>query len=177
MVVLGDDADELADTELLEGQLTPIGDIDHTSVDTNDTTLLRFDLSTVAASATVLSAQLTVKTFDQASTDGGTVLVHRMRESWSEASATFVMRNGNQAWMTDGAAPPSRDTAVIATLIPAAINTEYTVDLPVALVQDWVENASINFGIAIVRGTSTLHVHFRSRENSPNSRLTLMIQP
>jgi hypothetical protein len=174
---IGDTADEVFDTELLEGQNTPIGDLDHNSVDTDDHALIRFNLTQIA-SGTVLSAELVIRTFDEASEDGGTVLVHRMREAWSEDTATFVNRIDTTPWTGGpGAAPPSRDAVSIASFAPNAINTDYRVALPNDMVQAWIDEPSINFGIIIVRGTSTQHVHFRTRENAPSARLIVEVQP
>jgi hypothetical protein len=175
-IVLGDDADELRDVELLLDEPN-LGDGDHLSVDDDDFSVVRFDLSSIPSSATVLGAKLTVRTFDTAATDGGTILVHRLRESWDEASATWDMRNATQAWSTPGALPPSSDAAPVATMQPGAINTDYTVDLPVELVQAWVSTPDLNFGILFVVGTTEIHVHLRSRENSPNTRLTVTYRP
>jgi hypothetical protein len=176
--VIGDTTDELVDTELIIGEVDPIGAQDHNSVDDDDHALFRFDLSQIPASGTVLNAQLIVRTFDQASEDGGTVLVHRMREAWAEDKATFTNRLDGTTWTGGpGAAPPSRDSASIASFAPNAINTDFQITLPIAMVQEWVATPAVNFGIIIVRGTSEQHVHLRTRENAPNARMIVVVQP
>jgi hypothetical protein len=174
-IVIGDDTSELRDAEIMIDELN-FGDGDHVSVDDQDFAVMRFELSSISTAATIVSAQLTVRTFDTAGTDGGTIFVHRLRESWEESTVTWDMRNATQAWSTAGALPPSSDGASVATLSPAAINTDYTVDLPIAMVQEWVSSPSENFGVLFVVGTTDVHVHLRSRENSPATRLTLQYQ-
>lgn len=108
--------------------------------------LMRFDLSGLPTTTTVMAVELHVFT----TTDpGDTVTVFPMLESWFESSATWNRRGANMAWQTVGAAPPSRGTTAIATFTPNAAITEFTSDVDVATVQGWVTTPEKNFGIAL----------------------------
>jgi hypothetical protein len=180
MIVIGDDAAEVRDTEVNQAEPdTVLGEFDHVSVDTPETTLLWFDLTGISPTVTVLSATLTVTT-DGGSADrnGGTVTIHRMREAWLENEATWNLRAAGQTWALSGARPPSRDAAPMTTFQPNSVNASFNADLATAMVQEWVAQPATNFGIAIARGTSTQHVHFWAKESGGNwPRLTLIVQP
>jgi len=177
VVVAGADPSQLRDTELWsEEPLTGHGGDNHFSVDTAELGLVRFDLSMVPPGATVLKATLGLRTLDEASEDGGTVLVFRLREGWDEAEATWNERMAGKPWATDGALPPSRDPMPLADLSPQQVFTPYQTELPPELVQEWLAQPQTNFGIAIARGTSSQHVHLRSRESSSWSTLTLELR-
>jgi hypothetical protein len=151
---------------------------DHTSVDAVETTLLWFDVTSVDANAAVVGATLRVTTADFAAADGGTVLVHRLREAWVEGEATWLARSTGLAWSETGALPPARDAAAIASLQPAALTTAYDIALPVELVQAWIDDPANNHGVALVRGTATGHVHLATREIAVgSSRLVIEIAP
>ena len=100
-----------------------------------------------------------------------------MRQDWDEGQATWNERLANQPWANDGALPPSRDTTPVADLRPQQVFTAYETALPPQLVQDWLAQPQTNFGIAIVRSTSSQHVHLRSRESGAWSTLTLELRP
>jgi hypothetical protein len=179
VIVVGEDPESVRDTEVHEGAPDDThGEIDHTSVDSIETTLLWFDLSDVPSTAKVVRATLTVTTdaFD-ADRAGGTVTVHRMREVWLENEATWNQRVDGQPWLAAGAKPPSSDSQTLATIQPSELNAAFNVELPEPLVQEWIADPTINFGLAIVRGTSNQHVHFRSRESGAMwPVLTLLVE-
>jgi hypothetical protein len=100
-----------------------------------------------------------------------------MREDWDEGAATWMQRKAGEPWSTEGAAPPSRDTTMLAEVRPQQMFTPYETALPTQLVQEWIAQPQINFGIALVRGSSIQHVHFRSRESNAWSTLTLELRP
>jgi hypothetical protein len=143
---------------------TNFGDGGHMSVDADASGLARFNLSSIASDKQVLAAQLKIRVTDAADELGGTVTIHRMREQWVELEATFLSRVTGQAWMANGAAPPSCDATPVASFMPAAVDTTYTIDLPADLVEDWIAAPTENFGIILRRGTSTEHVHLGTRD-------------
>jgi hypothetical protein len=113
------------------------------------TGLMRFDLSGLATTTTVMAVELHVFT---TSDTGDTVTVFPMLESWFESSATWNRRGANMAWATTGARPPSRGTTAIATFTPNTANTEITTELDVATVQGWITDPAKNLGIALTVG-------------------------
>jgi hypothetical protein len=176
-VVVGASKSQLRDTEItLADPDVTYGDQDHLSVDDNELSLLRFDLSGVPAGS-LTKATLKVLTTDDASEDGGTVLVYRMLEGWDEADATWFLRAINQQWTSAGANPPSREDTPIAQLRPNQTFKSFEIALPVPLVAAWRADPASNFGLALVRGTSSQHVHLASRERGQWSTLTLELRP
>jgi hypothetical protein len=178
VIVVGADRSQVRDTELWVAYPNAnYGDQDHFSVDDNESGVLAFDLSAVPAGLVPVKATLRVVTTDAASSDGGTVLLYRVLESWDEATATWMLRSANQSWSSSGATPPSRDAAPIAEFRPREELTPYEIAIPVDVVKGWLAAPASNFGLAFVRGTSTRHVHIATRETGLWSTLTLELRP
>jgi hypothetical protein len=176
--VAGEDRSQVRDTEIASySREENFNDQDHVSVDTPETTLIWFDLAGAPPGLTLVRATLQITTTDDASEDGGTVLVHRLLEKWDEATVTWNQRMAGMAWMMPGALPPSREQASIAELRPNKERTRFDVELPVELVRGWLADPATNLGLAIVRGTSSQHVHFGVREATRWSRLLLELRP
>ncbi|HEY5925339.1 MAG TPA: DNRLRE domain-containing protein [Kofleriaceae bacterium] len=172
VVVLGDDAAEVRDVEIwIDFPTTNYAGENHFSIDLNESSLLWFDLTSIATNRTVVSATLTIKVADAADEAGGTATLHRMREAWVEAEATWTIRATNQAWSVAGARSPASDVAPLVTFSPAAEETTYNLVLPPALVQAWIADPAVNFGLLFQRGTSLQHVHIHSRETQSGPRL------
>lgn len=175
--VAGEDRSEVRDTEIWrEYPNQTHGDQDHISVDDEELSLVSFDLTGVPAGLTLVKATLKVVTADDADEAGGTVLVHQMLEAWSERDATWGRRMEGSPWSGIGAGPPSRKPAPIAELRPNQTYRPFTVDLPVEVVSGWIADPAANHGLALVRGTSTQHIHFRSRETDAWATLTLELR-
>jgi hypothetical protein len=123
--------------------------------------LLRFDLSGLANS-TVSKVDLHIFTnFDI----GAEVQIFDLNESWSESQATWNQRANGAAWMTAGAGAPSRDTTPIGTFTPATADSEFTVAIDAATIQDWIDDPNTNFGMAIA-SVNADGPKFHSREAS-----------
>lgn len=168
-----DDPAKIDNTFLFKANPTTVYGADtQSSVDaTGETTLLRFDLAAVPPSATVVSAALTVKTNDSAVSDAKEMALHVMRQSWSEAEATHLVREAGNSWAADGAMPPSRDATAFATFLPDKVETEYTIEIPPIVIDDWLTVE--NFGLAIGPGASTSHLHLHTDDSLFVPRLVL----
>lgn len=178
MVVIGANASQMLDTEIWgDNPGTNYGAQNHMSIDETESSLVWFEATVIPAQATVMSATLRVRTSDEAASDGGTVTVHRLREAWAETEATWLARASGQPWSLSGARPPARDLAAVASFSPDAVDTTFTVALPASLVQDWVARPAMNFGVILIRGTTSQHVHFRTKESGAWSTLTVVYQP
>lgn len=178
VIVIGADKSQVRDTELWKDWPTDnYGSQDHFSVDDSESGVVAFDLTAVPPGRVPIKAVLRVVTADDASTEGGTVLLYRVRERWDEASATWLLREGNRPWTAPGAGPPSRDTAPVAEFRPRLPFTPYEIEIPVDVVQGWLTDPASNFGLAFVRGTSTRHVHISTRETDQWSTLALELGP
>lgn len=121
--------------------------------------LMRFDLTTIPAHATVISARLSLSVSVFPIPLSARLTVQRLREYWMEGtgdhSAGSCNRDERQPgipWATVGAdAPGSRDAAILASANgPVAEGDTVVVALPVDLVQPWIADPSSNHGIAIV---------------------------
>ena len=130
--------------------------------------LLKFDLSSIPASAKIISATLVLNQSSPAAL-GGDFSIHRVTNPWVEGVMTGG--NGSPNWT-------NRDIGVTwATLggdyDPAAVTT---INIPVgllphqwevaALVQSWVSGDSLNFGMAIVPVSFGSDAFFHSSDAS-----------
>lgn len=182
VVVIGDVDTEIDDTFVWgitgEADQTHDGDVE-LSVDVLEVGMVRFDLAEASPDMRVMQATLRLQVFDDASEEGGTVGIHRMREQWVGSEATWNRARVGVPWRRAGAgAPESRDADPVAEVRPNTLGTAFDVELPVDLVQTWLENPGENFGLALVRGTAMQHVHFTSATNNlPSSMLTLHLVP
>jgi hypothetical protein len=143
----------------------------------NDSTalaLIHFDMAAICPGSTVLSAELQLDTTDD-NLGSGTVGVFVMLEAWDEGNGTASGSSGaaswndrlpGTAWSNDGAgAPASRESTPIATFQPLDKNVEYSIPLPVAVVQKWLTAPETNFGFALVITSGNSDVQFHSRES------------
>lgn len=118
--------------------------------------LLRFDLGSLPATATITSANLVLRV---ASTlGGGTVTVHRVTAPWGETTAT---------WNSVGS---SFDPTVMGSLLNGSVPVGGVTSIDVApLVQAWVSGASSNDGMLLDQ-TSGRAVFGASEAGSLNNR-------
>jgi hypothetical protein len=144
--------------------------------------MMRFDLSSIPAGATILSANLTVWTTTAGGLTMGSTDVYRLLEDWNEAKADWTNRDPGHNWTTAGAqSPGSRDASPIANFTPAANDTQYVVALPASVVQGWLASPGSNDGIVFVnRDTPNLSVILVSKEGADatkHPRLDVTYQP
>jgi hypothetical protein len=178
VITIGTDKSQLRDTEVASyAPGSNFGGDDHFSIDTPEVGLLWFDLSDVPGGRTVVSATLRLVTSDDADEAGGTVRLYRLLEAWNEAEVTWMARTAAAPWAAPGAGPPSREATPVAELKPNKTFASFDVALPPSLVQAWLAEPAKNHGLALVRGTSTQHVHFGSRESPAWSKLVLELRP
>ncbi len=122
------------------------------------TSFLRFNLSSLPSGitgATVTRASLRIFVTNVSS--AGSFDVYRVNGAWTERTITFNKR-------------PALGT-VIATAVPVSVsnkNQYLEVDVTAA-VQDWVNGALANNGIALVTNSSLLNVSFDSKESTTTS--------
>jgi len=143
--------------------------------------LLEFDLSTIPAGATLVSATLELYLVN----DGNNAVqidIHRITQSWVEGTktgngaadgATWNDYDGNNPWASSGG---DYDPAVIAsTLIPTGNNTWHQWDIT-TLVSIWLDNTSPNDGLLLEQAGPRDRVQFASSENGDdtlNPKLTI----
>lgn len=140
--------------------------------------LIRFDVTSVPAGAVILAASLRVVTTNDDPLPSGTVRVHRLLESWDEASVTWNERSPGVAWTTAGAgAPGSHDPVVLAEFEPDEETEPYVVSLPVGVISGWVVDPASNAGLLLVAWmTGDQSAYFYSSEaGMPPRRPSLSI--
>jgi hypothetical protein len=155
------------DTTWATGSTTPSGADPHVSVELNEYgSIVRFEISSIPSGATIVSARVELAT--DADLDNllsaGEARVHRLLETWDEDTATYVERSTGVAWSGAGAAPPSSDPAVLGSFT-AAVEGRYSVDLPAAMVQDWLDDPATNAGLFLDTTPAAIgHLHIGAKE-------------
>jgi hypothetical protein len=125
--------------------------------------LLRWDLSSIPASATIGQSTLTLKISD---TDGSasTFGAFQMVRSWSESGATWNKADATTLWEVPGAWGASDSaTAVVATPPPTTAGSSVSMTVSRAMLQQWVSDPSTNQGI-VFGGGSGDGVSFSTKE-------------
>jgi len=97
--------------------------------------VFRFDVSSIPASATIASANLSMSLY-ASSTGAGTLNAHRLTGAWSESTVTWSTFNG------------VFDPTIVATSPNSAPSFDLT-----GLVAQWVSSATPNYGVLIEQST------------------------
>jgi hypothetical protein len=123
--------------------------------------LLRFELASVTATSTVISAQLTVNVFDVLTE--GVVTARALELPWDETSATWNQAAAGTIWATPGAG----GVAIGATALDASgefnATGDVVVELAPAVVQTWISEPTRNRGLRI-EATGNQNLRVRSSE-------------
>ncbi|WP_147451063.1 DNRLRE domain-containing protein [Corallococcus llansteffanensis] len=129
--------------------------------------LLRFDLSTLPAGATVRSVKLTVNVTNRTSGEG--FFLYAAGRDWNEAQATWARATSTSTWSAAGArGSADRGSSVLGTLLPA-VTGPYTVTLGaagIAAVQAWVDNPASNRGFVLDANTNMDGLDLASSETT-----------
>jgi hypothetical protein len=117
--------------------------------------LLRFDVSALPASTTVIAADLIFSTFGIA--DSPATDIYEVLESWTELDATWQDRTTGVSWQGAGATPPSRSAMSLATFAVQNTTTRITAALTDAapVIQRWVADPASNHGFALVSASGS----------------------
>ena len=139
--------------------------------------LLRFDTTSLPASAAVFSATLTLVAI--ASTPSASMgNVHVMREDWDEGTGTgaigqasWIARKPATPWLAEGAGTPSSDAAASG-VFAVAEPGRYDIAIDRTVVGNWLVDPATNFGVVIGCACSA---QFASREAGDADRPTLTV--
>jgi hypothetical protein len=131
-------------------------------------TLLRFDLSSIAAGSSVAGARLHVTRLDYGDETPGPIEVRLLGEGFVEGTnmgapgtgVSWATRDGSAAWVTPG----GTTAGTLATLTPTSDDIMVTLDAQ--LVQSWVDNPTTNLGVLFTVGLNTAHFHLHSRNST-----------
>lgn len=146
--------------------------------------LLRFDLSSLSPQTPVVGTTLVLTSW-QTNPSNDVHTVHRVLEGWVEGqesgvngAANWTMRSDSQAWSSAGCGEPdSRAAEVLAQFVPSEESQPQAIflQLPVAAIQQWIDEPASNHGLAIVLAGNDGGT-IRSRENADDYRPRLDIQ-
>ena len=122
--------------------------------------LLRFELSSIPANATVDSATLEIYYQEKLQTPSLEVGVHQVLKDWVDSQATWTYRKANTAWsgggMVAGSDYATTAAASVALAAPGSIAFSIT-----GLAQNWVTNPAQNYGLVLRQKTAGGYVSAR----------------
>ena len=138
------------------------------------TSLLRFDLSAVAANSRVVSAVLTLRLVGGNALSNGVLDIHRVTQAWFEGDeddatpttpgATYDDYDGTTPWVAGGGdfEPVPVDSITIATLIPGSYSWDIT-----GLADAWTTGSVANDGVLLrASGGTADKVEFASSDHA-----------
>ncbi len=112
--------------------------------------LIKFDIGSIPVGSKVTSVSFTVNVTNR--TSGSGYALYALSRAWTESQTTWQAAAGGSAWSLAGARGSSdRSSTAIGTLVPTATG-KATVTLNaagIAVVQNWVNTPSKNFGFII----------------------------
>lgn len=118
--------------------------------DSDEVGLLRFDLSALPPTTTVISASLRLVTQNDSSAQ--MIQIERVLEDWTEGSllgepgvANHLERMADVPWSA-----VFRDPTPLGSVQPVAVQTAYVAELSPASIQAWIADPTTNFGLALV---------------------------
>ncbi|MDJ0747865.1 MAG: DNRLRE domain-containing protein [Woeseiaceae bacterium] len=106
--------------------------------------LLQFDVAELPPGARIVSAELQL-TLEQSQGAADTVAVHRITQSWSEGSVTWISRDGSNDWINPGG---DYDPSPVGSFTADAVGF-VTVDIG-QLAQQWVDGTAENHGLILL---------------------------
>lgn len=138
--------------------------------DVNERILLRFDLGSLPATATVFDARVTVNILQVV--PPATLTPRRLLEAWTEGNAdgaagvaNSTQRTAVAAWTTLSAGSPGSSSATPMGTAAVTATGDLTIQLDAATVQGWVADPVQNFGM-IFFNSSGESVRFASSEHA-----------
>lgn len=139
----------------------------------NAKSLAAFDLSSIPANATVLSATLALYNYGhEASINAGQITVARVTKPWVETQATWNVYASGSAWSAPGM--QAGTDWVMASEVTISIDTASGVwrtwDVR-AIVQNWVSGAAPNRGFVVRSGTLGVKPRFYSNAYTGDASL------
>jgi hypothetical protein len=127
--------------------------VQESSGQTDITSLLKFNLSSIPANATINSATLTLTVQANASyLVDDTVSIHRVKQNWTEDGATWNTYDGSNLWNTPGGLGASDiDATALATLAFTGISADTAEDftLNTTEIQKLVDGTNPNYGFLV----------------------------
>ena len=151
----------------------------HDSRDLTLSGLLRWDLKAIPKGSRVHAVSITLHVKQPTSDAYG---IYRLGRGWTEKEVTWNCPSIDDFWQEPGAkGPQDRDASPVATLVPwkTGISEFFLGRGAVDLVQSWIDNPSVNYGI-ILAGSESGGWIFTSRESAVEEHrpgITVYFQP
>jgi hypothetical protein len=140
------------------------------------TALLRFDLTAIPSTATVIDARLRLGVTADAT--GDTITLHPVIEEWDEGTAngaigtaSFFERRSGMLWLGPGATGSSRSGGTSGVFGPSVTSSPYTSAVTAGVIEGWLKQPNTNFGW-VLDSTGSDVVGFHSSEST-----TLALRP
>ncbi len=145
--------------------------------DQGKSALVRFDVSAIPPSATVLTATLSLRATDRTNANSLYVSAHRLLRPWSVTETTWISATASVPWEEDGAVGSADRMLVAEDSLPVeALDTWYTFTVR-SLVQTWVSQPGLNNGVLLL-GASGGAVEYKlaaSEHANPDYRPRLIV--
>lgn len=138
--------------------------------------LLRWDLSSIPVNSVIDSAYINLYIENVTVSPGYDM--YAMTHSWVEGTgngtatsngATWNTYDGTNSWPGGAGADSDRDTTVLANFTPTTNNATYSASLNndgLAVLQNWVNGTTSNFGFMINEGSTTDGMDFTSKNST-----------
>jgi len=151
---------------------------------TNDLyrTLIKFDLSSIPANATITSATLSLWTANDFSDNNRTIRVYRLKTAFNELEATWNKASASLSWQSPGASGAndreSTDIGSLQILANESLSIEKQISIAPAKIQELVNATFTNNGLIIVADTELNdRFNYKSSDTTTTSnRPKLVIQ-
>jgi hypothetical protein len=122
-------------------------------------TLIKFDLSSIPAAASITSATLYLTIKQDLSNNSRNMKAYRLKRNWTETGATWNTYDGSNNWQTAGATGANDyDSASMGTLAltgTESVNTEKSISLTTTEVKKMIDGTYTNYGWLLMMDTET----------------------
>jgi hypothetical protein len=135
----------------------------------DEASLFRWDVSAIPVGSIVVSAAIEL---NYLSTSKGNFELYALQRAWDEISATWNQYAAGQPWGTPGAnSTNDHGSAPLGSLAPTSSGMHHIAfnEAGIAAVQQWINDATRNYGIIVKDYAVTDGVQFSSRETTTAS--------
>lgn len=133
--------------------------------------LIKFDLSTIPKSFTVLSANLKLVVATDSASGTGTLYAHRCLRNWVESQATWAIYSTGNSWGTAGCAASGTDYYAVASGSVAigaseAVGSTITIPLTASDITNWIAGSVANYGYILFTSGANNDLYYYDSSSS-----------